>query len=57
MFQKAEPEELLIDEVEALWAPIAGEDDWGPLYAKLDRIEAARTAYGLGGDGDKNAAP
>ena len=43
-FANPEPEELLIDEVEALWAPIAKEDDWGPLKAKLDRIEALRAA-------------
>lgn len=57
VFQRAEPEELIIDEVEALWAPIAAEDDWGPLYAKLERIEAARRAYGLGVEGGKKAAP
>ena len=57
IFQRPEPEELIIDEVEALWAPIAERDDWAPLYAKLDRIEAARVAYGLGRDGAKNAAP
>jgi hypothetical protein len=38
---------MLIDEVEALWAPIAATDDWAPLYAKLDAIEAARVAWGL----------
>jgi uncharacterized protein YdiU (UPF0061 family) len=48
MFAAAEPVELLIDEVEALWAPIADRDDWGPLYAKLEAIEAARVAWGLG---------
>jgi hypothetical protein len=48
VFQRPEPEELIIDEVEALWAPIAAEDDWAPLYAKLERIEAARMAYALG---------
>ena len=57
VFQRPEPEELIIDEVEALWAPIAEADDWAPLYAKLDRIEAARTAYALGAEGGKNAAP
>jgi len=59
VFARDEPEELLIEEVEALWAPIAAEDDWSPLYAKLDRIEAARMAYGLKGgvsDDDKNDA-
>lgn len=47
MFQAGEPEEMLIDEVEALWTPIAETDDWGPLQAKLARIEAARQAWGL----------
>jgi len=48
MFSRAEPEEMLIDEVEALWAAIAEHDDWSPLAAKLDRIEAARQAWDLG---------
>ena len=48
VFARDEPEELLIDEVEALWAPIAADDDWAPFEAKLARIEAARQAYGLG---------
>lgn len=56
VFQRSEPEELLIEEVEALWAPIAEADDWSPLYAKLGRIEAARAAYGLGADRDQKAA-
>jgi serine/tyrosine/threonine adenylyltransferase len=56
VFQRPEPEELIIDEVEALWAPIDQADDWEPLYAKLGRIEAAREAYGLGGSrGEKDA--
>lgn len=46
-FSRSEPEELLIDEIEAIWAAIAGGDDWAPFQAKLDRIEAARLAYGL----------
>ncbi len=48
VFQRPEPEELIIEEVEALWAPIADDDNWAPLRAKLARIEAARTAYSLG---------
>jgi len=48
VFSRPEPEEMLIDEVEALWAPIAAEDDWSPLHDKLRRIEAARVAYALG---------
>ncbi len=47
-FARPEPEELIIDEVEALWSPIAEADDWGPLNAKLARIDAAREAYALG---------
>jgi uncharacterized protein YdiU (UPF0061 family) len=47
VFARPEPEELLIDEVEALWEPIARADDWTAFYAKLDRIEAARVAYDL----------
>ena len=45
MFAAREPEELLIDDVEALWAPIAETDDWTPLQAKLTRLEAARVAW------------
>lgn len=47
MFAGPEPVEMLIDEVEALWAPVAENDDWAPLYAKLDAIEAARVAWSL----------
>ena len=47
VFAAAEPEEMLIDEVEALWAAIADRDDWGPFAAKLVRLEAARRAYDL----------
>jgi uncharacterized protein YdiU (UPF0061 family) len=56
VFQRDEPEEMLIDEVESLWAPIAQSDDWSPLHAKLGRIEAARMAYQLGQGIDKKAA-
>ncbi|ALL12229.1 protein adenylyltransferase SelO [Caulobacter henricii] len=47
VFAAPEPEELLVEEVEALWAPIAAEDDWSPVRAKLERLEAARQAYGF----------
>lgn len=56
VFHRPEPEELIIEEVEALWAPIDRDDDWRPLHAKLDRIEAARQAYGLGSARGKKAA-
>jgi uncharacterized protein YdiU (UPF0061 family) len=29
---------MLIDEIEALWAPIAERDDWAPLHAKIAAI-------------------
>jgi uncharacterized protein YdiU (UPF0061 family) len=44
-FQGPEPEELLYDEIEAIWAAIAETDDWGPFHAKLARLETARQAY------------
>lgn len=34
----AEPCSMLIDEVEALWSPIAEADDWAPLMAKVTAI-------------------
>jgi uncharacterized protein YdiU (UPF0061 family) len=46
-FAQAEPEELLYDEIEALWAAIAERDDWAPFAAKLARIEAARQGWDL----------
>jgi len=47
MFRKAEPEEMLIDEVEAIWDAIAERGDWQPLNDKLARLEAARQAWGF----------
>ena len=44
-FARPEPEELLYDEIEALWARIADADDWSAFEAKLAAIEAARTAW------------
>ncbi|MCR9268748.1 MAG: YdiU family protein [Hyphomonadaceae bacterium] len=44
-FQAARPVDLLIETVEALWSPIADQDDWGPLHAHLDKIDQARCAY------------
>ncbi|MFN9925987.1 MAG: protein adenylyltransferase SelO [Phenylobacterium sp.] len=47
VFANPDPEELLYDEIEALWAPIAEADDWTPFHAKLARVEAARLTWGL----------
>jgi len=37
---------MLIDEVEALWAPIAERDDWSLFETKLRDIAALREARG-----------
>ena len=50
-FSGPEPEELLYDQIEALWAPIAEADDWSAFEAKLEGIETARVAWGLPGQG------
>jgi uncharacterized protein YdiU (UPF0061 family) len=51
-FARLEPEELLYDQIEALWAPIAQADDWSTFHAKLAGIEAARRAWGLPAQGE-----
>jgi serine/tyrosine/threonine adenylyltransferase len=50
-FARAEPEELLYDEIEAIWAPIAERDDWSGFNAKLAAIESARRAWGFPAQG------
>lgn len=44
-FQASAPVSLLIDEVEALWDPVAASDDWSAFEAKLAHIEEARQAF------------
>jgi uncharacterized protein YdiU (UPF0061 family) len=46
-FRRATPCTMLIDEVEAIWAPIAESDDWSALDRKLAEIADMREAYGL----------
>ena len=46
-FERSEPEELLYDEIEALWRPIAEDDDWSAFAGKLAKIEAARQGWGF----------
>ncbi len=43
-FATPEPEEMLFDEVEAIWSTVDRDDDWDPLHAKIARLEAARAA-------------
>lgn len=47
MFAAREPEEMLIEEVEAIWSAIDAQDDWTPLEAKLARLDGAREAWGF----------
>ncbi|NNE40636.1 MAG: YdiU family protein [Marinicaulis sp.] len=46
-FKGEAPCSMLIDEVEAIWAPIADADDWSAFEAKLEAIAAMREAYGF----------
>jgi uncharacterized protein YdiU (UPF0061 family) len=45
-FERAEPEELLYDEIETIWAAIAERDDWAPFHAKIAGIRTAGQACG-----------
>ncbi|QTC91314.1 protein adenylyltransferase SelO family protein [Brevundimonas goettingensis] len=45
MFAAREPEEMLIDEVETLWADIAMGANWTAFETKLARLETARQAW------------
>lgn len=45
-FARATPCTMLIEEVEALWEPIARADDWSGFEAKLAAIESMAEAYG-----------
>lgn len=44
-FQNEKPETLIIDEIEALWKPIADQDNWEDFYKKIDRIQKIRHLY------------
>ncbi len=46
-FEKTAPCTMLIDEVEAIWADIAENNDWAPLEAKIKTISDMREAYGF----------
>jgi len=37
---------MLIDEVEAIWAPIAERDDWSSLHAKVAALRRMGEAHG-----------
>jgi uncharacterized protein YdiU (UPF0061 family) len=44
-FARSVPRTMLIDEMEAIWAPIAERDDWSMFHTALEEIEAMRQAY------------
>jgi uncharacterized protein YdiU (UPF0061 family) len=46
-FARARPHTMLIDEVEALWAPIEERDDWSLFEAKLAQLREIREALQL----------
>jgi uncharacterized protein YdiU (UPF0061 family) len=44
-FARALPRTMLIDEMEALWAPIADRDDWSEFHRVLGEIDEMQQAY------------
>lgn len=46
-FSRPEACTMLIDEVEAIWKPIADSDDWSTFHTKLDVISQMEEAYDL----------
>lgn len=45
-FSRAKPCSLLIDEIEAIWAPIAEKDDWSLFEDKIEDIRLMGHVYG-----------
>ncbi|MBT6414553.1 MAG: YdiU family protein [Candidatus Puniceispirillum sp.] len=43
-FARTDAVSMTIDEVEAIWAPIAAADDWSLLHQKIDDVRAMRAA-------------
>lgn len=46
-FARTKPRTMLVEDVEAIWAPIAERDDWGILAQALAEIAEMRDAYGV----------
>ncbi|MEC7535378.1 MAG: selenoprotein O, partial [Pseudomonadota bacterium] len=46
-WQGEAPQSMLIDEVEAIWAAIAENDDWRPLADKVAAVRAMGAAHGI----------
>ncbi len=45
-FERAKPCSMLIDEIEAIWEPIARVDDWSKFEAKIEDVRAMGRLYG-----------
>ena len=54
-FARTLPRTMLIEEMEALWTPIAERDDWSEFHRVLGEIEQMREAYA--GDAKSSARP
>ena len=46
-FARERPRTMLIDEMEAIWAPVAESDDWSKFEQVLGEIAEMREAYGV----------
>jgi uncharacterized protein YdiU (UPF0061 family) len=46
-FTRMSPRTMLIEQVEAIWAPIAEQDDWTAFHQTLGEIAQMREAYGI----------
>jgi uncharacterized protein YdiU (UPF0061 family) len=46
-FARQQPRTMLIEEMEAIWAPIAERDDWASFASTLSEIAQMRDAYGI----------
>ncbi|KKB77754.1 selenoprotein O [Devosia soli] len=46
-FARDKPRTMLIEEMEAIWAPIAEHDDWSLFHKTLAEIAEMRAAYGI----------
>jgi serine/tyrosine/threonine adenylyltransferase len=46
-FERTSPVSLVIDAVEAVWAPIAERDDWAPFESLLREIHTLKEALGI----------
>ncbi|MEM1350229.1 MAG: hypothetical protein AAGI01_16840, partial [Myxococcota bacterium] len=56
-FARESPCDMLIDEVEAIWASIAEEDDWSAFEAKIEAVREMGSALGYDTVGLSESVP